>query len=244
MKLISVKNLSKKFRRTQNQQTAFGFLNNLFLKKDEFYALKNISFSVSSGDIVGIVGPNGSGKTTLLRILAGLYSKTDGTVAINGKVAAFLHTNVALENELDAYENIFLLGMIMGINKKDIEANLKKIIDFAEIRKFIRTPLRDFSTGMIQRLVLSILMYVEADIFLLDELIEASDFKFKERSYKKILKKISVGHKAAIFCSHELDIIERFCNKAMLLDKGKLIKFGPTAKVIKLYERSQQNNSQ
>ena len=244
--LIEVQNLYKKFLIETENPTAFRLLKHLIVPstKREFYALKNINFKLYQGDRIGLIGSNGSGKTTLLRILAGLYAKTKGRVEINGKVATFLHTDVALEGNLSALDNIYLLGMIMGINKKDIEANLKKIIDFAEIGKFIRTPLRDFSTGMIQRLVLSILMYVEADIFLLDEIVESGDIKFKHKCYKIILDKISKQGKAAIISSHETEIIEKFCNKVLLLDNGQLIAYGPTKKTINLYKRSQQKISE
>jgi ABC-type polysaccharide/polyol phosphate transport system ATPase subunit len=235
--LIKIKNLSKKFFIANENQTAFRFLNYLIStkKKRKFYALKNINFQVDKGDRIGLIGANGSGKTTLLRIIAGLYKKTMGKIEINGHIAAFLHTDVALESNLSALENIYLLGMIMGLKKEIIKKNMNNIIDFAQIKKFIHIPLRKYSSGMIQRLVLSVLRFVEADVFLFDEIIESGDIKFKHKCYKIILDKISKQGKAAIISSHEIEIIEKFCNRAILLDRGKIIAIGPSHKVLHDY---------
>jgi len=245
MEAIFTKNLSKKFSIYEESPTIFNILTNFryFSQKQKFYALKNINFSIARGDRIGLIGSNGSGKTTLLRVLAGIYDKTAGSININGKIAALLNSQATLERNLSALENIFLFGMIMGIPKTKLQSNLKEIVHFAGIGKFLHSPLRDFSTGMVQRLAFAILRYVEADIILIDEIFASSDLSFRI-NYLKALKKFFKPTQTIIISSHEMDLIEKFCNKALLLDNGQLIAYGPTKKIINLYQRSQQKISE
>ena len=209
-------------------------------KRNDYYkeilALSDINFQVNKGDRIALLGNNGSGKTTLLRIIAGLHEKTKGYLKVNGKINAFLQVGAGMEGNLTALENIFLIGAVMNLDRKIIKKNLDEIIDFAELRDFLHCPLRDFSTGMVQRLLFSLTRYgyIDADILLMDEIFLGGDIGFREKCYK-VLENYMATSNTVIIATHGIEAIKRFCNKALLLDKGRQIAFGPTKEVIDFY---------
>lgn len=236
--IITVSKLSKRFPIESKNPTVLNLILNsarLFNRRQNFYALKNVNFKVESGDRVAIIGGNGSGKTTLLRILAGIYDKTTGQIKTEGKVASLLKTDTGIEPNLNAIENIYLFGMINGLDKSTIKENLEDIVNFAGIKKFVHTPLGDFSSGMIERLAFSIFRYAKADILLVDEFLSSGDIYFRQKSFE-ILSGWQKQSRTIMITSHEMEIISKFCNKAILLKEGRLIAYGPTQKIIKQYQ--------
>jgi len=237
MSVIEVKNLCKRFTIDIKPLTMFNLFKRILKPEKhhiEILALKNINFEVDRGDRVGLIGDNGSGKTTLLKVLAGLYKKTEGLVAVRGKLAAFLQLGIGMERNLSALENIFLFGAIMGMKRKEIHKNLDDIVEFAEIEEFLYCPLRDFSTGMVQRMAFSIARYVQCEILLLDEMLVSGDIRFREKCYNAFENYVDIS-RTIMVTSHEIELIKKFCNKALLLDRGDQVAFGPVGEVLNLY---------
>jgi len=199
-------------------------------------ALRGIDFEASPGDRLGVIGDNGSGKTTLLRIIAGLYRPSAGTVSVQGTVAAFLQLGIGMERNLSALENIFLFGAIMGVDRGTLAGKVDDIAEFAEVSDLLDVPLRDYSMGMVQRLALSIARYVDSDVLLLDEMLSSGDVSFREKC-ALVFDEYANRSKTLIIISHEMGVIRRFCNKALLLDRGVQVAFGPSEEVVDRYER-------
>jgi len=238
MSAISVKNLNKKFILHLPPQTMFGFLSSMVFAgkyRREIWALRNIDFEAARGDRIGLIGGNGSGKTTLLRILARLYERTSGMLAVNGTVTAFLQSGAGMERELSAVENIYLFGAIMNMEREEITEKLPDIARFAGIGEFLDCPLKDFSAGMVQRLAFSIAYHADSDILLLDEMLSSGDAKIRGKS-RAVFEKAVNQSKTIIITSHDMGIIREFCNKALLLEKGEKVMFGPTEKVLEAYK--------
>jgi len=240
MKVVEARQLYKKFIIDINPLTMFNLLKRIIKPQKhymEIYALKDINFEAFQGDRIALIGDNGSGKTTLLRLIAGLYKKTEGSIYINGDIAAFLQLGIGMERNLSALENIFLFGAIMGLERKEIKSKLDDIAEFAEIENFLHCPIRDFSTGMVQRLAFSIARFVKTEIILLDDLFVSTDIGFRERCYS-VFEHFVNNSKTIMFTSHDIGIIRKFCNKALLLDEGNQIVFGPTEEVLDIYRRN------
>ncbi len=247
MERIIVDSVSKKYNITQKNGSYLAVRDRiteavkhpfLFLSKnknDVFWALKDVSFKVNDGDIVGVLGRNGAGKSTLLKILSKVVSPTDGKIVINGKIVSLLEVGAGFHPELTGRENIYLNGAIMGMTKIDIEKKFDEIIEFSGIKKFLDTPLKYYSSGMYTRLAFSIATNVEADIVLLDEILSVGDIGFQEKSLKKINKIAENKKKTIILVSHNIETIKSVCNKAILLEDGRIVEQGETEKIIKKY---------
>ena len=205
------------------------------LKFNEFWALKNVSFELSSGDRLGILGLNGAGKSTLLKVIAGVYKPTTGSVERRGVLAPLIELGAGFDPQYTGKENIYLYGACLGYSHKFIDEKIEEIIDFAELREFIDVPLKNYSSGMKARLGFSIATIVEPDILILDEVLSVGDAKFKKKSEAKLMSLLDKGV-TVLFVSHNVNQVERICNKCMILDKGSLTDFGDTAEVIKKYE--------
>jgi len=237
---VLVDNLSKRFMIDILPLTMFNLVKRVaqhLRTRQEIWALKNINLRIRPGERVGIIGDNGSGKTTLLRIIAGLYRPTRGTVQVCCQPAPFLQMGIGMERDLTAMENIFLFGAIMGIRRQAIQSELDDIIHFANIEKFIYCPLRDFSSGMIQRVAFSIARHVESDILLLDEMLATGDIGFRSKCFSVIEEYIRTA-KTIIMTSHETDMIRQFCTQCLWLENGTQKAFGPAAIVLDQYIRS------
>ncbi len=236
MPSIIVKNLSKKFYIETRPVTTFRLLSNIFKKRRTIMALKNVNFQVEDGDCVGLIGDNGSGKTTLLRIMGDIYDKTTGSVKIEGKMVPVIRLDSGLARELRAQQNIYLLGMILGLKRKEIESKFNKIVKFAGIENFLNTPLKDFSSGMIERLSFAIIPQLKADVYLFDEVFVMGDIHFREKVLD-VFKNLVKQKKTIIVITHEMDFVEKFCNKALLLKNGRVLKYGRTSKILKYYRQ-------
>lgn len=200
----------------------------------EFWALRNINFSINKGDILGVVGSNGSGKSTLLRIIAGVYSLDEGNLSVNGSISPLLSLGTGFKPALSGYDNIFLNGVIMGFKKEEIEKHVKEIIEFSELGNFIFEPVKNYSSGMKARLGFSIAVFLKRDIMLIDEVLGVGDYKFREKSQKKMQEIIHSGQ-TIIIVSHNLESIKKYATKCIWINKGELMIEGDTEEVLNKY---------
>lgn len=205
------------------------------LKFNEFWALKDVSFSVEKGDRVGILGLNGAGKSTLLKVIAGVFKPTEGTLTKVGKVAPLIELGAGFESEYTGAENIYLNGALLGYSREFIQEKYEEIIEFSELGEFIDVPVKNYSSGMRARLGFSIATTVSPEILILDEVLSVGDAKFRKKSEKKIMDMFDQGV-TVLFVSHSLEQVRRLCNKAMILDHGKLISYGDIGEVADQYE--------
>jgi len=230
--VLTANNLNKKYSKNLKRSMVYGISellqNFLGIKPDrselrpaEFWALKNASFELRKGEVLGIIGPNGSGKSTLLRLIAGIYPPDKGKITIRGKAAALMSLSVGFHPNLSGYENIFLKGSMLGLSKKEISEKIDKIVKFAELENFIHTPISNYSSGMKVRLGFSILIATNPDVILLDEVLAVGDRKFKAKCYKEIDKKTQTS--GIILVSHNMALISRMCTRIMIFDKGETI---------------------
>ena len=203
-------------------------------RKQGFWALKNVSFEVEEGQTLGVIGPNGSGKTTLLRVIGGIYRPDEGYIETNGRVSTLLSLTAGVQPELSGRENIFLIGMLMGLPYKHIQQHLDEIIEFAELGKFIDAPVKTYSSGMLARLGFSIAAHLDSEILLIDEILGVGDKRFREKSQKKIQELIDED-RTVVLVSHNLEAIKRFANKCLWLDKGNVRKYGDPGTIVEEY---------
>lgn len=205
------------------------------IKYNEFWALKDVTFSVQEGDRVGILGLNGAGKSTLLKVVSGVLKPTEGTVITKGKLVPMLELAAGFDPQYTGSENIYLYGAMLGYSKEFIDSKYEEIVDFSGIRRFMDTPVKNYSSGMKARLGFSIATVVQPDILILDEVLSVGDKKFKRKSEKKIMSMFDSGV-TVLFVSHSLPQVKRICNKAILLENGRLIAAGDVDEVAKIYE--------
>lgn len=200
----------------------------------EIPALRDISFQVDCGEVLGAIGPNGSGKTTLLKTLAGIIPPSSGRVRIDGRIGSLIELGGGFNPELTGAENIRLQCALLGLNRAEIDERFDAIVDFAGLDHVIDIPVKTYSAGMYMRLGFSIAVQSEADVLLIDEILAVGDLEFQEKSYERILELIERG-KAALVVSHDLGTIETLCDKAMVLDDGKLLHLGDVGAAIDCY---------
>ncbi len=233
---IEVDSLSKNFRlyHERNRYIKAAFLRGRRARYEEFIALNDVSFDVPHGATLGIIGSNGSGKTTMLKCLTGIYTPEHGSIKIDGKVAALLELGAGFHPELTGSENIFLNGAILGMTKKDVELKFEKIVEFAGLEKFINTPVKNFSSGMVVRLGFSIAAHVEPKILLIDEILSVGDQDFQRKSTEKIEEFRREG-RTIVVVSHSLGLVQQLCKEVIWLDKGKIRQAGLAADVISAY---------
>jgi lipopolysaccharide transport system ATP-binding protein len=198
------------------------------------WALKNISFELEEGAVLGIIGKNGSGKSTLLKIISRLTHPTTGAVEVSGRVASLLEVGVGFNYELSGRENIFLNGAILGMSTEEIESKFHRIVTFAELEQFIDTPVKHYSSGMYMRLAFSVAAHLEPDILILDEVLAVGDLDFQRRCLDKI-QDIRDQNKTILLVSHAMGPIATLCSKAICLDKGQIVDIGDPEKVIQSY---------
>ncbi len=233
---ISVNSLSKNFRlyHERNRYIKAALLRGRRAKYEEFWALKDVSFEVAHGSTLGIIGSNGSGKTTMLKCLTGIYTPEKGSIKIDGKLAALLELGAGFHPELTGSENIFLNGAILGMSKRDIQTKFSSIVEFAGLEKFIDTPVKNFSSGMVVRLGFSIASHVEPKILLIDEILSVGDQDFQRKSSEKIEEFRREG-RTIVVVSHNLGLVQQLCKEVIWLDKGQVRQVGPAADVIAAY---------
>ena len=198
-------------------------------------ALNNISFKINKGETVGIVGHNGAGKSTLMKLIAGVSYPTTGKMTIQGKVAPLIELGGGFHYDLNGYENIYLNSAILGMHKKEIDLVLEDIIEFSEIREFLHEPLKRFSTGMVMRLAFSIAIHARADIYLIDEVLAVGDTDFQKKCLKRLKEIKADKNKIIVFISHDEDAVKSFCDRAILLEHGKMLEDGTPKEVFAKY---------
>ena len=235
---INVENVSMKYRlineKVESIKEYFFKMINKKLSYSDFHALTNISFRVTRGERIGIIGHNGAGKSTLLKIISGVMKPTEGNVSINGRVAPLLELGAGFDPELSGIDNIYLNGAILGQTKSMIEHKLNEIVEFADLGEFIHTPLKNYSTGMRARLGFSIAAQVDPDILIIDEILGVGDENFKHKSSAKMQELIKNG-KTVIIVSHSIDQIRQLTDKVIWLSRGKIVEMGETNEICDLY---------
>ena len=205
------------------------------LKYDEFWALRDVSFSLRKGDRLGILGLNGAGKSTLLKVIAGVFKPTEGSVEREGIIAPLIELGAGFDMQYTGRENIYLYGAVLGYRHKFIDEKLDEIIAFSELEEFIDVPLKNYSSGMRVRLGFSIATVVEPDILILDEVLSVGDAKFRKKSEARLMELIRKGV-TVLFVSHNTEQVRRICNKAMILEKGSVKAFGAVDEIAGRYD--------
>ncbi len=203
-------------------------------KTSNFWALKNISFEVKKGEILGIIGRNGAGKSTLLKILSRVTEPTSGHIEIKGKIASLLEVGTGFNPDLTGRENIYLNGAILGMNRQEIKRKFKEIVEFSGIGEFLDVPVKRYSSGMYVRLAFAVASQLESDILLLDEVLSVGDISFQKKSMKKMNEMIHSG-KTIIFVSHNIAAVSSLCQRGIMIDKGQITFTGDIGSVIKAY---------
>lgn len=204
------------------------------LKRGKKCALKDISFSAKQGEFIGIIGRNGSGKSTLLKIISGVTSATSGKVQVMGRISALLELGAGFNPEYTGIENIYLNGSINGLTKKETEAKLPEILEFADIGDYAERPVKTYSDGMFVRLAFAAAVCTEPDVLIVDEALAVGDFLFRAKCYKKFQELKAKGI-TILYVTHDIDSVRKFCNRAIWLESGELILDGPVEEVTSAY---------
>ncbi|MFC2040827.1 ABC transporter ATP-binding protein [Chloroflexota bacterium] len=207
-------------------------------EEDVIWALRDVSFEVDEGEVLGIIGKNGAGKTTILKILSRITEPTDGLVEIHGRVSSLLEVGTGFHPELTGRENIFLNGAILGMRKREIESKFDDIVNFAEVEKYIDTPIKRYSSGMQVRLAFSVAAHLEPEILLVDEVLAVGDIAFQKKCLGKMGDVARLG-RTILFISHNMSAIRNLCEKVIWLDSGQIVEIGATDKVVRDYEENQ-----
>ncbi len=202
---------------------------------EEFWALKDISFEVKRGEVLGIIGRNGAGKSTLLKILSRITEPTEGRVTINGRVASLLEVGTGFHSELTGRENVFLNGAILGMTRAEIRRKFDEIIAFAEVEKFLDTPVKRYSSGMYVRLAFAVAAHLEPEILIVDEVLAVGDAEFQKKCLGKMDEVSRRDGRTVLLVSHNMGTLLSLCQTAMLLKNGEIADAGPTSRVIQSY---------
>jgi lipopolysaccharide transport system ATP-binding protein len=192
---------------------------------DAIWAIRDISFQVSQGEVLGVIGPNGSGKSTLLKVLARITVPTEGIAVLGGRVGALLEVGTGFHPDLSGRENIFLNGSILGMTPGEIAHREEAIIEFAEVAQFVNTPVKHYSSGMFMRLAFAVAAHLNAEIMLVDEVLAVGDEAFREKCKNK-MREIARSGRTVLFTSHDMDAMTLICDKAIVLDRGRVVYHG------------------
>jgi lipopolysaccharide transport system ATP-binding protein len=212
--------------------------------REDFWALKDVSFSIKKGEAVGIIGRNGAGKSTLLKILSRITEPTKGRVTIQGRVASLLEVGTGFHQELTGKENIFLNGAILGMSKDEVKKKFDAIVDFSGVEKFIDTPVKRYSSGMYMRLAFAVAAHLEPEILLVDEVLAVGDIEFQKKCLGQIDKVNKVEGRTVLFVSHQMGMIAQLCSQSILLQSGKIVMMGDTREVIDRYLQGNDRGSE
>lgn len=205
------------------------------IKYEEFWALKNVSFTVEKGSVLGIIGHNGAGKSTLLKIIAGILKPTSGSVRVAGTVVPMLELGSGFDYDLTGRENIFLNGAILGYSEAFLKEKYQEIVDFSELGRFIEVPLRNYSSGMVMRLAFSVAAMVDPDVLIVDEILAVGDAEFQEKSRARMMELMG-GGTTVLFVSHSIDQVRQMCDRVLWLDHGEVRMLGDPQTVCDAYE--------
>ena len=207
-------------------------------KQNEFWALSDVSFTVERGEVVGFVGSNGAGKSTLLKVVAGVMKPTKGQVLSAGNICPMIELGAGFDMDLNARENIYLNGAVMGYSREFLDGKFQEIVDFSELHDFLDVPVKNFSSGMIARLAFSVATQVDPEILIVDEILSVGDLNFQQKSEAKMRSMIS-GGTTVLYVSHSLESIRSLCDKVVWLEHGKVVVTGGTEEVCAAYYQSQ-----
>ncbi len=255
--IIKVENLSKKYVLSHQSQERYTALRDVIARgasnvgkkllapftsrkstlpatREEFYALKDVSFEIKQGDRVGIIGRNGAGKSTLLKVLSRITEPTNGRIEITGRAASLLEVGTGFHPELTGRENIFLNGAILGMGKAEIRRKFDEIVAFAEVEKFLDTPVKHYSSGMYVRLAFAVAAHLEPEILIVDEVLAVGDAQFQKKCLGK-MEQVGREGRTVLFVSHNIQAIIRLCNKAIMLKGGKINRSGLSQEVSSYY---------
>ena len=235
---IRLQNVTQRFRVIQERPDTLRELFAKFFRHQssyhDFEAVKNASFEVPRGQMLGLIGRNGSGKSTLLKIVSGVYQPSAGTVQVEGSLAPLIELGAGFHHELTGRENILLNGLLMGYSKRDMLEREQRIIDFAEIGDFIDSPVKQYSSGMYMRLAFAVATEVDPEILLIDEILSVGDTGFQDKCFDRIRNFRRAG-KTILMVTHNMDQVSRHCDRAILLDKGSILADGTPQDVIEVY---------
>jgi ABC-type polysaccharide/polyol phosphate transport system ATPase subunit len=237
---IRLDHLSKRFTlRTEGsrsfQDTFLGLLRGRRASKQEFWALRDVSFEVQAGETLGLIGPNGSGKSTILKLISRILVPTTGHITTNGKVSTLLEIGAGFHPDLTGRENIYLNGSVMGLSRREINERLDDIIAFAELARFIDMPVKHYSSGMYMRLGFAVAIHVDPDILLVDEVLAVGDAAFQRKCLEQIDR---MRHRGVtiLFVSHDLETVRRLCPRAIWMDQGQVAADGASEAVVQRYQ--------
>ena len=202
--------------------------------KEDFWALKDVSFEVAEGEVVGIIGKNGSGKSTLLKILSRITPPTEGRARLRGRVASLLEVGTGFHPDLSGRENIYLNGAILGMQRQEIKSRFDDIVAFAEVEKFLDTPVKRYSSGMYVRLAFAVAAHLEPEILIVDEVLSVGDAEFQKKCLGK-MGEVAKGGRTVLFVSHNMAAVQALTSRALLLSGGCLVKSAETEKVVSTY---------
>ncbi|RBP45312.1 ABC-type polysaccharide/polyol phosphate transport system ATPase subunit [Roseimicrobium gellanilyticum] len=256
--IIQVENLSKRYQIKHQSGERYTALRDVLARKvknlfssatsghqnstsEDFWALKDVSFQVNQGDVVGIIGRNGAGKSTLLKILSRITAPTEGRITLGGRVASLLEVGTGFHPELTGRENIFLNGAILGMTKAEIRSKFDEIVEFAAVEKFLDTPVKRYSSGMYVRLAFAVAAHLEPEILVVDEVLAVGDAQFQKKCLGR-MSAVAQGGKTVLFVSHNMAAIQSLCTRAIYLDRGVIRQTGPIGDVLKVYMANIQNN--
>jgi len=220
--------------RKNTLRTSFMNLRARANEEREFWALRDVSFKLVHGESLGVIGPNGAGKSTLLQVLAGIIAPSAGTVEVRGQVSSLLTLGAGFDQELTGRDNILLAGAFLGIREEEMRGRMEGIIEYADIGQFIDAPIKTYSSGMRARLGFSIATFVDPDVLLLDEVLGTGDEAFRVKSKARILE-IAASAKAVVLVTHDLHWVTDFCNRAMLLEQGRVVAEGDPQEVVDIH---------
>ena len=208
-----------KIRKKEDPTRKIGAKN--YNKGEKFMALNGVSFEVKKGEAIGLIGHNGAGKSTLLKLITRVTAPTEGKIYLNGRVASMLEVGTGFHGELTGRENVYMNGAILGMTKKEIDAKIEDIIDFSEVREFIDTPVKRYSSGMFVKLAFSVAAHLDAEIMLMDEVLAVGDMAFQNKCINK-MKEVANSGRTIIYVSHNMNTIRKLCNRCVVLNKGEI----------------------
>ena len=236
--IIRVENVSMRFRMANDRVTSIKEMVTKMLKRQveykDFWALKNVSFDVKRGEVIGLIGRNGAGKSTILKIISGILKPTEGSVYRGGGIVPMLELGSGFDYDLTGKENIYLNGAVLGYSKEFLESRYNDILEFSELGEFINTPIRNYSSGMLMRLAFSIATVVNPEILIVDEILSVGDENFQKKSHARMME-LMAGGTTVLYVSHKLDQIREMCNRVVWRENHTVKMFGDVKEVCDAY---------
>lgn len=225
--------LAAKIRKKEDPTKKIGAKN--YNQGETFMALDGVSFEVKKGERIGLIGHNGAGKSTLLKLICRITAPTEGSICLNGRVASMLEVGTGFHQELTGRENVYMNGAILGMTKKEIDAKMEKIIDFSEVRQFIDTPVKRYSSGMYVKLAFSVAAHLDSEIMIMDEVLAVGDMAFQQKCINKMRDVSMEENRTILYVSHNMNTIRQLCDRVIVLDHGKVVFNGDVEEGIAIY---------